>query len=67
MGPVESLAATDWFAQPWVRVVIILGAAVLVTLLSRLLVRRFRRRLEGTASITQELNLQRATTLTGAL
>ena len=28
---------------------------------------RFRRKLEGTASITQELNLQRATTLTGAL
>ena len=28
---------------------------------------RFRKKLEGTASITQELNLQRATTLTGAL
>jgi small-conductance mechanosensitive channel len=30
-------------------------------------VNRFRKKLEGTASITQELNLQRATTLTGAL
>jgi small conductance mechanosensitive channel len=30
-------------------------------------VRRFRKKLQGTASITQELNLQRATTLTGAL
>ena len=67
MGPMDLLAATDWFAKPWVRVVIILAAAVLVTLLSRLLVNRFRRKLEGTASITQELNLQRATTLTGAL
>jgi small-conductance mechanosensitive channel len=57
----------DWFAEPWVRIVIILGAAVLVTLASRLVVNRFRKRLEGTASITQELNLQRATTLTGAL
>src|SRR6266508_4465015 len=59
--------ATDWFAEPWVRIVIILGAAVLVTLASRLVVRRFRKKLEGTASITQELNLQRATTLPGAL
>jgi small conductance mechanosensitive channel len=32
-----------------------------------LVVNRFRKKLEGTASITQELNLQRATTLTGAL
>jgi small-conductance mechanosensitive channel len=63
----DLLAATDWFARPWVRIAIILAVALLVTLLSRLLVRRFRKRLEGTASITQELNLQRATTLTGAL
>ena len=60
-------AAADWLAEPWVRIVIILGAAVLVTLASRLVVIRFRKKLEGTASITQELNLQRATTLTGAL
>src|SRR5918994_749741 len=58
---------TDWFAEPWVRALIILGAAVLVTLASRLVVRRFRRKLEGIASVTQELNLQRATTLTAAL
>src|ERR687896_1335621 len=59
--------ANDWLSETWVRIVIILGAAVLVTLASRLVVSRFRKRLEGTASITQELNLQRATTLTGAL
>jgi small conductance mechanosensitive channel len=59
--------ATDWFAEPWVRIAIILTAAILVTLASRLIVGRFRRKLEGTASVTQELNLQRATTLTGAL
>jgi len=57
----------DLFAEPWVRIVIILGAAVLVTLVSRLVVNRFRKKLEGSASVTQELNLQRATTLTGAL
>jgi small-conductance mechanosensitive channel len=67
MGPMDLLAATDWFAKPWVRMAIILAAAVLVTLLSRLVVTRFRKKLEGSASITQELNLQRATTLTGAL
>jgi small conductance mechanosensitive channel len=60
-------AGNDWFAEPWVRVLIILGAAVLVTLASRVVVKRFRRKLEGIASVTQELNLQRATTLTGAL
>jgi small-conductance mechanosensitive channel len=59
--------ASDLFAEPWVRIVIILGAAVLVTLASRLVVIRFRKKLEGIASVTQELNLQRATTLTGAL
>jgi small-conductance mechanosensitive channel len=63
----DLLAATDWFARPWVRIVVILAVALLVTLFSRLVVTRFRKRLEGTASITQELNLQRATTLTGAL
>jgi moderate conductance mechanosensitive channel len=67
MGPMDLLAATDWFARPWVRIVVILAVALLVTLFSRLVVTRFRKRLEGTASITQELNLQRATTLTGAL
>jgi small-conductance mechanosensitive channel len=60
-------ATDNWFTVHGLKIVIILGAAVLVTLLSRILVRRFRKRLEGTASITQELNLQRATTLTGAL
>jgi len=71
MGSMDLIAqideAVDWFAKPWVRIAIILVAALLVTLASRLIVNRFRKRLEGTASITQELNLQRATTLTGAL
>ena len=67
MDLIAQATPNDWFAEPWVRIVIILGAALLVTLASRLVVSRFRKRLEGTASITQELNLQRATTLTGAL
>ncbi len=58
---------TDWFAEPWVRIAVILGVAALVTLATRLVVNRFRKKLEGTASVTQEVNLRRATTLTGAL
>jgi moderate conductance mechanosensitive channel len=67
MDLIAQVGPVDWLAKPWVRIVIILVAALLVTLASRLIVNRFRKRLEGTASITQELNLQRATTLTGAL
>lgn len=42
--------------------------AIAVTVVTRIFVRRFRRKLEGhDASLTQELNLQRAATLTHAL
>jgi moderate conductance mechanosensitive channel len=56
-----------WFFAHGLTILAIFVVAVLVTALSRIVVNRFRRKLEGTASITQELNLQRATTLTGAL
>jgi small-conductance mechanosensitive channel len=46
---------------------VVVGAAFLVLLLSRLAVRRMQRRLEGAESITQELGLQRAATLTHAV
>jgi moderate conductance mechanosensitive channel len=57
----------DWFFSHGIRILIIIGVAALVTLAARVAVHRFRKRLEGSASITQEVNLQRATTLTGAL
>jgi moderate conductance mechanosensitive channel len=57
----------DWFFSHGLRILIIIGVAALVTLAARVAVHRFRKRLEGSASITQEVNLQRATTLTGAL
>jgi moderate conductance mechanosensitive channel len=57
----------DWFVDDALRPLIIVLLAVVVTFLSRVAVNRFRRRLEGSASITQELNLQRATTLTQAV
>ncbi|TMK48379.1 MAG: mechanosensitive ion channel, partial [Actinobacteria bacterium] len=56
-----------WFDDNGVRIITILVTAVVVTIVTRFLVRRFRRKLEGKPSLTQELNLQRATTLTHAL
>jgi small conductance mechanosensitive channel len=60
-------AIADWFADHAAAILAILVVAVVVTVLARLLVRRFQRKLEGSPSITQELNLQRITTLTHAL
>ncbi len=57
----------DWFFAHGLKILIIVAVAVVVTFAARVAVNRFRKRLEGSASITQELNLQRATTLTGAL
>jgi small conductance mechanosensitive channel len=74
MGLVDVLAQSsstrdfsDWFFDHGLPILIVLAVAVVVTIISRVAVNRFRRRLEGTASLTQEVNLQRATTLTAAL
>ena len=50
-----------------VRIAIILGVALVVTVAARIAVARFRRRLEGSPSMTQAVNLQRATTLARSL
>ena len=71
MGAVDVLAQTrnfgDWFLDTGLPILIVVAVASAVTVLSRTAVKRFRRKLEGTASLTQEVNLQRATTLTAAL
>ena len=68
MGPIaQATEDTNWFVDHGIPILVVVAIAVVVTLLSRVAVNRFRRRLEGTASLTQELNLQRATTLTHAL
>jgi moderate conductance mechanosensitive channel len=70
MGVMNSIAASDfdsWFFAHGLKILVIIVLAFVVTLIARVVVTRFRKKLEGTASITQELNLQRATTLTGAL
>jgi moderate conductance mechanosensitive channel len=70
VAPVAALAArtfSAWFADNGWQVIAIVVIAVAVHLAARLVVRRFQRKLEGSSSLTQELNLQRATTLTHAL
>ena len=57
----------SWFEEYGLRLLITVGVAILVTIALQLVVRRFRRKLEGSPSLTQEINLQRIATLTGAL
>jgi len=57
----------NWFEDWGLKVIVTIGVAVLVTIVLEIFVRRFRRKLEGSPSLTQELNLQRIATLTGAL
>jgi small-conductance mechanosensitive channel len=63
--PAQTFA--DWFVDDALKPVVIVLIAVVVTFIARAAVNRFRRRLEQAPSLTQELNLQRATTLTQAL
>lgn len=59
--------ADSWFEDWGLAVVITVSAAIVVTIVLQILLRRFRHKLEGSPSVTQELNLQRIATLTGAL
>jgi small conductance mechanosensitive channel len=63
----QHMTFAEWFRDKGLLLVAIVVVAVVITIASRLLVNRFRRKLEGSASVTQEINLQRATTLTNAL
>jgi small-conductance mechanosensitive channel len=63
----KDAARFEWHLEDTVVVLSILVGAIVVTIVSRLLVGRFRRKLEGSVSLTQDLNLQRAATLTDAL
>lgn len=57
----------SWFEDWGLQVIVTVGVAIVVTVVLEIFVRRFRRKLEGSPSLTQELNLQRIATLTGAL
>src|SRR6266540_3860393 len=57
----------SWFQDWGLSVIVTLATAVVITIAIKIAVVRFRRKLEGTPNLTQELNLQRIATLTGAL
>jgi small-conductance mechanosensitive channel len=61
-GVVDPLRAT-WLQTYGIRLGIILGLAVAVSVVGKLWIRRFRRRLEGTPDLTQALDLKRTTTI----
>jgi small-conductance mechanosensitive channel len=63
----ENTFTREWLLYHGVRILVVLVLAVLVMLAARAAVRRMQRRLEGVESVTQELNLQRAATLTQAV
>ena len=63
----RNLSFAEWMEVHGVPILAIFIVAIAVTLVARLLVRRFQRKLEGSPSVTQVVNLQRATTLTHAL
>jgi small conductance mechanosensitive channel len=56
-----------WFWAWGLTIIATLAVAIVLTIVLQLLVRRFRKKLEGSPSVTQELNLQRIATLTTAL
>ena len=57
----------EWHVEDTVTAVAIVVFAIVVTLVSRAFVHRLERRLSGSQSLTQETNLQRATTLSHAV
>jgi len=63
----KGIDLAEWFSEHGLPVLVVIAVAILVTLGARFAVSRFRRKLEGAVSLTQEINLQRATTITHAL
>ena len=57
----------DWMRNHGIRILIVLAVALLVTLLARVAVHRFERKLAGPADATQTLGLRRVATLTHAV
>jgi moderate conductance mechanosensitive channel len=57
----------QWLEDHGVMILATILVAVVLSIALKLVVRRFRRKLEGSPSLTQELNVQRIGTLSGAL
>jgi small conductance mechanosensitive channel len=62
-----SIFSREWLLDSGPRILVILAVALLLLWISRLLVRRMQRKLEGVDSVTQEYDLRRTYTLTQAL
>ncbi len=65
--PGMPLISRDWLLEHGVRIAIVVALAALLLVVAGVAVRRMQRRLEGAESLTQELDLQRAATLTQAV
>jgi small conductance mechanosensitive channel len=63
----QSRVDQTWFEDWGLIVIVTVVVAIVITIAIKIAVARFRRKLEGTPNLTQELNLQRIATLTGAL
>ena len=61
------IASREWLLSNGLRILIITVVAVLVSWIARQAVRRMQRKLERTESVTQAIDIQRATTLTHSL
>ena len=57
----------EWMRNHGVRIVVVVAVALLVTLLARMAVHRFERRLAGPADATQTIGIRRVATLTHAV
>ena len=57
----------DWMRDHGVKILVVVAAALLVTLLARVAVHRFERRLAGPADATQTIGIRRVATLTHAM
>ena len=70
-GGMHTLAAqqtfAEWMRDHGVRILLVVVVALVVTLLARVAVHRFERRLAGPADATQTIGLRRVATLTHAL
>jgi small-conductance mechanosensitive channel len=66
-GPISAFCQDGWFLCTGLPILITVVAAVLATLILRVIVRRFQRKLEQAPHLSEAGNLQRAATLAHAL
>jgi moderate conductance mechanosensitive channel len=63
----DDILSREWATTHGVRILVVLGVAIVFTLIARMLVRRLERRLSGTPDVTGEIMLRRTATVTHAI